>query len=240
MNTSPPPSTHATARAYLVHAYTASGVVFAFLAAAAMMADQPSPQWVFVWLAVAFVVDATDGPLARRWKVKRYAPRIDGRTIDDIVDYLTFTFLPLLLMWRMDWLLDPSGLWVALAMAASVLGFANTGAKQEDEGFFLGFPSYWNVYAFYAGLWVQWYSPLVPTVLLVALAVLTLLPVRFIYPNQAPAPWRSIVYAGAAVWLALLGVMLLTYPEAPQVLFWISGLFPAAYGLLSWWLDAAA
>jgi phosphatidylcholine synthase len=134
-------------RAYSVHVYTASGVVFAFLAAAEVCAPQPDPRRVFVWLIVAVLIDATDGPLARYWHVKIRAARINGRTIDDIVDYLTFTFIPLLLVWRLQWLPQPAELWVAAALVASLFGFANTGIKQESEGFFLGFPSYWNVYA---------------------------------------------------------------------------------------------
>ena len=38
------------------------------------------------------------------------APDIDGRTIDDIVDYLTFTFIPMLLVWRMGWVPFAPGL----------------------------------------------------------------------------------------------------------------------------------
>ena len=219
----------AVARAYLVHVYTASGVLFAFLAAVAIMAPTPSPGVAFVWLAAAFLIDATDGPLARRWEVGRYAPHIDGRTIDDIVDYLTYTFLPLLLVWRMEWLLAPAGLWAGAAMVASLFGFAHTGAKEEEEGFFLGFPSYWNIFAFYSGLWVQWYSALVPSVLLVLLAALTFAPVRFVYPNLAPAPWKALLYAGGALWLVALLVMLASYPNVPPILFWGSLLYPLLY-----------
>jgi phosphatidylcholine synthase len=91
------------ARAYAVHVLTASGVAAAFLAVAELFDDAPDERVVFVWLAVAVVIDAVDGPIARVWEVKRFAPDIDGRTIDDIVDYLTFTFIPLLLVWRMGW-----------------------------------------------------------------------------------------------------------------------------------------
>lgn len=238
MNNDAAPSLIARGKAYFVHAYTASGVLFAFLAAAAIIASPPSPQWVFIWLAAAFAIDATDGLLARRWQVKRFAPRIDGRTIDDIVDYMTYTFLPLLLMWRMEWLLPPAGMWVGLAMVASLFGFANTGAKQEDEGFFLGFPSYWNVFAFYAGLWVQWYSALIPTIMLVLLVVLTFLPVRFLYPNLAPRPWRMALYAAGGVWVVMLGVMLFEYPDVAPVVFWISTAYPTFYVVLSVYLDS--
>ena len=231
------------ARAYAVHVLTASGVVFAFLAAAEVAGAQPDARWVFVWLLVAGVIDAVDGPLARRWEVGRYAPNISGRTIDDIVDYLTFTFIPLLLVWRMDWLPGSGALFVAGAMGVSLLGFANAGAKQEAEGFFLGFPSYWNVVAFYVGLWAApAYAPAGPVVsaaLVVLLAALTVLPVRFIYPNQAPRPWKGAVVYGAAAWLALLLFMLFyyPYPQAPVGVMLLSCVYPLFYLGLSAVLD---
>lgn len=229
-----PPATRGDRiRAHAVHLYTASGVVLAFLAAAETCAPRPDPRRVFLWLALAVLVDASDGPLARRWKVKANAPRIDGRTIDDIVDYLTFTFLPLLLTWRMGWVPEPGWVWVAPALLASLMGFANTGAKDEAGGFFLGFPSYWNVAAFYAGLLFVHAGPWPVAAMLLALAVLTVLPVRFIYPNLAPRPWKVPVLLGAAVWLAVMLAMLPAYPQAPGWLVWASLAYPAFYTLLS-------
>ena len=142
----------AVVRAVLVHLYTASGVLLALVAAMELCGPAPDPRRIFLALTAAVVIDATDGTLARRWEVKRVLPGINGRTIDDIVDYLTYTFLPLLLIWRMGWVPAPGAVWIAPAMVASLFGFANTGAKDEGEGFFLGFPSYWNVVAFYAVL----------------------------------------------------------------------------------------
>ena len=78
--------------AWSVHLLTASGLVFVFLATAELFAAEPEPRWVFAWLMVALVVDAIDGPLARRWHVGHVLPEIDGRKIDDIVDFLSFTF----------------------------------------------------------------------------------------------------------------------------------------------------
>ena len=115
-------------RAYLVHILTASGVAFAFLAMAEVVGGGLDPRWVFGWLTLAVLIDAADGPLARLWDVQSHAPRIMGGTIDLIVDYLTFTFIPLVLVWRMDWLPGWDGLWVTLAMVASLFGFANTSA----------------------------------------------------------------------------------------------------------------
>ena len=226
------------AQAWAVHLLTATGTVLAFLAAFEVAQPRIVPRLVFLWLALAVIVDAVDGPLARAWQVKAWVPQIDGRVIDDIVDYMTFTFVPLLLVARLRWVPDPVELWIAPALVASVLGFANTAAKQEAQGFFLGWPSYWNIYAFYAGLWRQWRGPLVPGVVLLVLTLLTLAPVRFVYPNLAPRGWRLPMVGGAAVWTALIAALLPTYPACPRTLVTASLVYPAFYLIASFWLDA--
>jgi phosphatidylcholine synthase len=226
-------------RAAAVHLYTASGVLLAFAATAEVGSARPDPSRVFLLLTVAALVDATDGTLARRWEVKRWLPAIEGRTIDDIVDYLTYTFVPLLLIWRMGWLPEPAALWVAPALLASLFGFANAGAKDESGGFFLGFPSYWNVVAFYAGFIHRLYGPAVNAAVVLALAGATVLPIRFLYPNLAPRPWRVPVVAGAVLWLGAMLAMLPDYPRAPAGAVWFSLLYPAFYVGLSLHLAGA-
>ena len=234
----------ARARAYAVHLLTASGVVAAFFAVVELFEDAPDERVVFAWLVLAVLIDAVDGPLARAWEVKRFAPDIDGRTIDDIVDYLTFTFIPLLLVWRMGWVPFAPGLlgaaWIVPALLASLLGFANVGAKDEAAGYFRGFPSYWNVAAFYAGLAFhglgetgQWLNG----ILLLALAALTVSSVRFLYPNLAPPSWKLPVMLGAAAWLALLLAMLVVYRSVPAWVVGLSLIYPVFYAALSIALD---
>lgn len=230
-------------RAYAVHIFTASGVIFAFLAVVELFAATPDPRWVFAWLLAAGVIDATDGPLARMWEVETRAPRIGGGIIDNIVDYLTFTFIPLLLVWRMGWVPPPEEVWVVLAMGASLFGFANTEAKQTIKGFFLGFPSYWNVVAFYAGLIATHFAwgAIFVAGALVVLSGFTVMPVRFVYPNRAPKPWRGPVIVGAVVWVGLLAAMLPSYPSWPawggEWLLWVSFIYPVFYFVLSGYLD---
>ena len=232
------------ARAYAVHLLTASGVVAAFLAVAELMRTAPDERVAFAWLVVAVLIDAVDGPLARAWEVKRFAPQIDGRKIDDLVDYLTFTFVPLILVWRMGWVPFAPGLggllWIAPPLVASLLGFANVGAKDESAGYFRGFPSYWNIGAFYAGIVFhglggagQWLN----AVALLALAALTVSPLRFLYPNLAPRRWKPAVLLGAAAWLVILLAMLPVYPQAPAWLVALSLVYPAFYVTLSIWID---
>jgi phosphatidylcholine synthase len=225
------------ARGWSVHLLTASGVLVAFQAVAEICRADTDPRRVFLWLVLAVVIDAADGPLARRWRVKQTVPHIDGRTIDDIVDYLTFTFIPLVLVWKMGWLPDPAALWIAPGLLASLLGFANVGAKQESDGFFLGFPSYWNIYALYAGIAFHHWGPWVPGVSLLVLAALTVAPVRFIYPNLAPPPWKIPVLGGAIAWMILLVLLLRGYPSPPGALVIASLVYPVFYVALSAHLD---
>jgi len=233
-------------RAYAVHVLTATGVAFAFLAMASVMGTTVEPRWTFGWIAIAVLIDASDGPLARLWNVKLYAPRIYGHVIDDIVDYLTFTFIPMMLVYRMGWLPGPDALWVILVLMASLFGFSNATAKQAEEGFFLGFPSYWNVVAYYTGLLVVQFGSAGAAFSLGAtllLALGTIVPVRFIYPNQAPKPWQTPVIVGAILWLGMMLAMLPTFPELPSWgdpwLLWASLVYPVFYFGLSFYLDWA-
>ena len=79
--------------AWLAHLYTGLGLVCALLALRAM--GDGRPRDVFFWLAVAFIIDATDGVLARRAHVKLHTPHFSGRKLDDIIDYLNYTFVPI-------------------------------------------------------------------------------------------------------------------------------------------------
>ncbi len=235
------------ALAYGVHLLTASGIACMFLAAAEIARPLPRPWLVFVYFLIATVIDGVDGPLARKFAVKTYAKNISGRTIDDIVDYLGFTFLPMLLVWRMGWLPGESGgvvggVVVVLVMMASLLGFAHSHAKDETAGFFRGFPSYWNLVAIYNGFAAallgtvgEWLN----VVVLLALALLTVLPVWMVYPNLAPPKWKPIVLVGSYLWAIGLMAMLPWFPDrVPGWLVLLSLAFPAFYLWLSWHLRA--
>src|SRR5262245_22775809 len=89
--------------AWCVHLYTALGLVAAALIAVLLVYGGPEAfRWSFILMMVATLVDATDGTLARRVGVKKVLPHFDGRKLDDLTDFLTYTFLPLLLIWRAE------------------------------------------------------------------------------------------------------------------------------------------
>src|SRR3984885_9169859 len=98
--------------AYSVHAYTATGLLFGALIAADII--QHNYRRAFIWMIVTVLIDATDGTFARKVRVKEVVPHIDGRKLDDIVDYLNYTFLPLILIASAGWLPSPTWLWASV------------------------------------------------------------------------------------------------------------------------------
>ncbi|MCM2373662.1 CDP-alcohol phosphatidyltransferase family protein [Aporhodopirellula aestuarii] len=216
--------------AYLVHVLTASGIIPAAFAVHEMMQPDCDSRVVFVYLLLATLIDSIDGPLARRFAVKENAAAIDGRVIDDLIDYLTFAFIPLMLIWRMEWMPEGWGFTVVFAMVASLFGFAHRDAKMEVHGVFRGFPSYWNLFAIYAGVFSTQFSPWLVAVLLYVLTVLTVSPVWVLYPNLAPRHWMWSLFVGGLVWTGcLIGILAMDYPSSPVWLVLVSLLYPAFY-----------
>ena len=218
---------------WLVHLYTASGAVFAFLALNRIFDDRYPD--AFFWLALALVVDATDGALARRMDVCRRLPSFDGAKLDDIVDYLTYVFVPTFFVWHALLVPDRWSMPIAAAMLLSSLyGFNRADAKTRDH-FFTGFPSYWNIVVFY--LYVAGWAREVNAAILVACAVLVWVPMRYVYPSRTPE-WRTPTMALGGFWAALMISMLWQLPTVPRSIFWASLVFPTYYVALSLVLDA--
>ncbi len=137
-----------TACAWGVHLYTALGAALGLLAI--FFASRGDFRASFLAMGAATIIDCSDGPLARWLMVKIRVPTFDGALLDNIVDYLTYTVAPVFLMLEAG--IIPDSRWgLALAcfvMLASVYGFCHTEAKTPDH-YFLGFPNYWNLVAFY-------------------------------------------------------------------------------------------
>ncbi len=215
--------------AWMAHCYTSTGLVCAALGVRALLDDRPLD--VFMWLLVAFVVDATDGVLARRARVDVYTPQFSGRKLDDIIDYLNYTFVPVCLIYQQD-LLPPA--WqplLALTLIASAYGFCSEAAKTRD-GFFTGFPSYWNVVAFY--LFFLRPPGAVAGALVAGFALMTFWPVRYLYPNRNPEG-RWVGIGGGMLW-GLVCLWLILHPQTAPVWVYVSLAYPAWYLAYSFYL----
>ncbi len=218
-----------TAKAWLVHLYTASGLIAAFGAFQALLSGDA--RTVFLWQGAALLIDATDGPLARRWEVRRWTPSFDGRKLDDIVDYLNYTFIPVLFAYRFELV---SSSWMAvlpLILIASAYGFCQQQAKTED-GYFTGFPNYWNLVIFYLYLFkVQGGAA---AAILAVFAVLIFIPVKYLTWKSPVLP--RLTMALSLVWFGTLGAMLLCSEALPDWFVWVSLIYPAYHLGVSFFL----
>jgi phosphatidylcholine synthase len=214
---------------WLIHVYTASGAVCGLLALRSIW--QREPRQALLWMLVATVIDSTDGFLARAIRIRQLIPRIDGRRLDDVVDYFTYVVVPMAFLLLLGYL--PSSPWIAgLPLVASGLGFANEQAKTDDN-FFLGFPSYWNAVAVY--LWLFDCSPWTNAAIVVFLSILVLVPTRYLYPSKT-RHWRPFTLVFCTVWGIQLVAAFLWLERLPG--WWMYGTlaFPAYYLLGSFYL----
>ena len=214
--------------AWLAHLYTASGAVLAFLAARAVI--DHDYRTAFFWLGVQIFVDATDGLLARALRVHERLPSFNGAKLDDIVDYLSYVFVPALFVWRAGLVPDAWTLAVAGGMLlSSAYGFNSAGAKTADH-FFTGFPSYWNIVVFY--LLIARLPATANAAILLVLAFFVFVPIRYLYPSRTPVlVWPTNILA--AIWGVLMLLILWRYPAVSRPLFLASLVFPLYYVVVS-------
>ena len=219
--------------AWLVHAYTGTGAVLAFLAAQA--ATTRNFRSAFLWLLIAVLVDSTDGSLARWARVHERLPHFSGQKVDDLVDYLTFVFVPAVIIWQAGVL---PGTWtvpvVAAMLLASLFGFVSEDAKTEDH-FFTGFPSYWNIVALY--LLILGLSPALNAAILLILSALVFVRIGYIYPSRMRTARTMTLVLGTA-WGIMLLLLILQLPTPQRTMAWASLFFPVYYMALSLVLHA--
>ena len=228
------PSVAQICAAWGVHLYTASGAIAAFAGTLAVFAG--NYRTAFLWMVFATFVDATDGVLARLARVKERLPSFDGARLDDIVDYLTYVFLPVLLLYHAgDLPRGPLGIAAAAAvLLSSAYGFASLDAKTDDY-FFTGFPSYWNIVALY--LHVARAGVLLNAAVLLGLAVMVFVRIGYVYPSRTPV-LRGPTNVLGFVWAAMVLAIVIMMPDVPRPL-WIASLFfPVYYFVLSLTLHA--
>ncbi|WP_298861094.1 hypothetical protein [uncultured Microbacterium sp.] len=206
--------------AWAVHAFTLTGVIWATLALLALFDDEPRLMWLY--LGIALVVDGVDGTLARKAEVRTYAPNFDGVILDSIIDYLTWTLIPALFLFREGLLGDGAAALILLLLinVSSMFCYANTKMKTGDY-YFLGFPAAWNVVAL--GLWLLGAGALFNAVVVVVLSLLTWAPIAFVHPLRV-ARFRAITLIATAVWIIASAALVVLYPIAEPwtVVVWLA------------------
>ena len=217
---------------WIAHLYTATGAVIALLATGMTFAH--NFRAVFIYFIAATFVDSTDGVVARALQVKERLPNFDGAKLDDIIDYLMYAFIPALVVWQAD--MVPSAFPICAAIVlSSAYGFAQADAKVASTDHFLtGFPSYWNIVVGY--LYLLQLSQRTNAIILVTLAVLVFVPIRYVYPSRTMAlKWPTL--ALGTIWAILLTWIIWRLPAIDGPWIMLSLVFPAYYFALSLWLQ---
>ena len=206
-----------------IHAFTASGACIGLLS---LLAIYEHNLLLALWLMVAaIVIDAVDGIFARKIKIKEVVPEISGELLDNIVDFVNYTIVPCFFLlvtnllpayWRV--------LCVMIITFSSAYQFTQIDAKTSDN-FFKGFPSYWNIVVFYLFFWQM--NSMTNMVILIALAILSFVPIKYVYPSRLDYLTNSkFLRFGMAVmtvcWGAATSGLLWIYPESNHFLVAVS------------------
>ena len=187
------------AAALSVHIFTAFGGAVALLA----MLEAVREHWVsmFQWLGVALVIDAIDGPIARRLNVQRVQPDWSGEVLDLVVDFVTYVFVPAYAITASGMLLPLAAPLLGIGVCVSgALYFADRRMKTADNHF-RGFPGLWNIAALY--LFLLHPPAVLASVGVLVLIVLTFLPFHVIHPVRV-IRLRRLTLTLMAVWGALM------------------------------------
>lgn len=188
----------ARAAALSVHILTALGAGIGLIA----MMEAVREHWaaMFAWLGVALLIDGIDGPLARRFDVVRLQPQWSGETLDLVVDFVTYVFVPAYAIAASHLLLPIAApVLGAGIVVTSALYFADRRMKTDDNHF-RGFPALWNVAAFY--LFLLQPSPVAASAAIAALIALTFVPVHVLHPVRVTR-LRLLNLALIAIWAVL-------------------------------------
>ncbi len=183
--------------AIAVHAFTAFGAVFGFQA----LIEAAAHRWeaAFAWLGAALLVDALDGPIARRIRVADRLPRFSGERLDLIVDYFTYVVVPAYIIYEARLVpayLAPAA--AAIILLSSLFHFIDQDSKTAD-GFFVGFPAVWNVVALY--LFIFPIPGGAAFAVLLCLTLLTFLPTKWVHPVRVRL-WRPVTICVMGAWAA--------------------------------------
>jgi len=203
------------ARAFAVHIFTASGAALALAALIyAVRGEWPA---MFMCLGIALIVDGVDGTIARRLEVAETLPRWSGDALDQVVDFVTYVFVPAYAIVSGGLLPQPLALPAGIVIVVSgALYFADRDMKTADN-YFRGFPALWNAAAFY--LFLLKPTPLLAGVTIVLLAALTFAPFKFLHPMRVTR-LRAINIAAMILW-AILALIALWHDLDPGP--WVSG-----------------
>jgi phosphatidylcholine synthase len=220
--------------AWLVHLFTASGLLVGFMGLLA--AIDGDYRLAMFWMLATLVIDGVDGTFARMAKVKEVLPQVDGKMIDYVIDFFTYAILPAYLFFvavdMPEWA-RYAGAFAMLLSAAIYYGL--DGMVSEDGKHFVGFPVLWNMVV-YVFIFVTPSLPWPATLAVVgALSVLHFVPILVPYPSRG-GRWWAVTLGVVVVFIGTAVANVWYFPEVTAWGYW-GGLASIAYLTLITVLD---
>jgi phosphatidylcholine synthase len=223
--------------AWAVHAFTASAACVGLLTLAKIYQhDYKFALWL---MAIAVVIDAIDGSLARLVSVKSVLPNIDGALLDNIVDYVNYVITPCFFLFVKPDMLPPSyGLIIIIAIIiTSSYQFCQADAKTPDH-FFKGFPCYWNIAVFYMFIFET--SMNTNAIILAIFCILIFVPIKYVYPSRldylTESKFLKLMMHGFSILYGVCSAIILwTYPSINPVCLTLSFGYIIMYLALSFY-----
>lgn len=217
-----------------VHMFTASGAFVGLMALLEIYQHQLLP--AFWLMGIAVVIDAVDGFFARLIKIKVAVPEINGELLDNIVDFFNYTIVPAFFILVTTLVPEYWRYVCVIAIAfSSAYQFTQYDAKTSDH-FFKGFPSYWNIAVFYLYFWQM--SESANLIILLGLAVLSFVPIKYIYPSRLDylthsKALRFATLFATVVWGVATGGLMWIFPQTNHALVFISMSYMILYVVFS-------
>ena len=176
--------------ACLVHIFTGSGIIFSFMALVFVI--EGYKLLTFMFLGIALLVDIVDGTLARKYKTEIIFPNIDGKTLDTIIDYINYIFIPCIMIYKFGYLPPDFTIIIPIfIICVSLYSYVNT--KLVDTSFsYIGFPSIWNVILLY--LEILSFNQWINLFLILLFILLKFVPFRVIHPMRNVAFKKTNIF----------------------------------------------
>ena len=177
---------------WLVHLLTASSGFLALYAAKAAVDRQIHTVLYCVVLTV--IIDAIDGPLARLVNVRKHTPNFDGAMLDNVIDFLTWVFIPAFCLVQADMFEPKLSFVLGCLMLISSSYFYGCADVKAEHNFFKRFPAAWSPIIVCVFTWPVSHEVIIG--LIISCAALSFVPIYFVHSLRL-----DVVFTGKKKWI---------------------------------------
>ena len=203
-------------KAWLVRFFTASGVLTVFMALIAT--TENDFRTAMLWLIAAQLIDGVDGTLARRYRVEEVLPEMSGKSIDFVIDFAAYCFVPAFMIFQAGLIPGVLGLCLVLLIVLSSAIYYGRKSMISGDFYFVGFPVIWNMVAFYL-IFIFNFPAIVNAIFILLLVAMQFLPVKFAYPSMT-SRWKPATLLFTTILLVSMTALLIFYPNYPNFIYW--------------------